>query len=83
MNDEQIVAVAIQHAREIFKVPDLEFDKALVFQEIRGFDSVQAVQFILAMEGALDVMLSEEDVDNMRTMGDMLDIVKARLAEKT
>jgi acyl carrier protein len=82
MNDEQIISVAIEHARDIFKVPDLEFDTNLVFQEIRGFDSVQAVQFILALEGALDVMLSEEDVDNMRTMGDMLEIVKRRLEEK-
>jgi len=78
MTDDQIIAIAIEHARDIFKVPDLEFHPDLVFQEIRGFDSVQAVQFILALESALDVMLTEEDVDNMRTMGDMLNIVKAK-----
>ncbi len=77
-SDEQLIAIAIENARAIFKAPDLVYDPALVFRDIRGFDSVQAVQFILAIEAALDVMLSEEEVDNMHTMGNLLDTLRAK-----
>ena len=49
-----------------------------VFQDIRGFDSVRAVQFILALESALNIVLDEEDVDTMHTMGDMLATLRAK-----
>jgi acyl carrier protein len=77
-SDEQLTNTVIEHARAIFKAPDLVYDPALVFRDIRGFDSVQAVQFILAIEAALDVMLSEEEVDNMHTMGNLLDTLRAK-----
>jgi acyl carrier protein len=78
MSDEQLIALATDTARTIFKIPDLVYDPAQVFQEIRGFDSVQAVQFILAIEAALDVMLSEDEVDAMHTMGDLLTTLRAK-----
>jgi acyl carrier protein len=79
MSDEHLITVAIDHARTIFRAPDLVYDPALVFQNIRGFDSVQAVQFILAMEEAFDIMLSEEEVDAMHTMGNLIDTLRAKV----
>jgi acyl carrier protein len=38
------------------------------------------VQFILAIEAALDVMFSEEEVDNMRTMGDLVAMLNRKKA---
>jgi acyl carrier protein len=72
MQDSPLISIVIENAREIFKAPDLAYDPGIVFQDIRGFDSIQAVQFILAIEAALGVMFSEEEVDNMRTMGDLV-----------
>ena len=79
MSDAQLIAIAIENARTIFKAPDLVYDPALVFQSIRGFDSVQAVQFILAIESALGIMLSEEEVDTMHTMGNLIDTLRAKV----
>ncbi len=78
MSDDELIAIAIENARTIFKAPDLVYDPGLVFQSIRGFDSVQAVQFILAIEDAAGVMLSEEEVDNMHTMGTLIEILRAK-----
>ncbi len=72
MQETQLISIVIENARDIFKAPDLAYDPGTVFQDIRGFDSIQAVQFILAIEAALDVMFTEEEVDNMRTMGDLI-----------
>lgn len=79
MSDETLIPTVIETARTVFKQPGLEYAPGQVFREIRGFDSVLAVQFILAIEQAFDVMLSEEEVDRMDTMGDLL----AMLREKT
>jgi acyl carrier protein len=78
MSDEKLIAVAVENAKTIFKAPDLIYDPAMVFQNIRGFDSVHAVQFILAVEAALDIMLTEEEVDAMHTMGDLLNTLRAK-----
>jgi len=78
MTDDELIETAMTHARAIFKAPALTYDPGLVFQEIRGFDSVQAVQFVLALEEAFGVMLSEQDIDDMRTMGDMLSTLRAK-----
>jgi acyl carrier protein len=78
MSDERLIAIAIENARTIFRMPDLAYDPALVFRDIRGFDSVQAVQFILAIEAALDVTLSEEEVDNMHTMGALITTLRGK-----
>ncbi len=78
MSDEALISTIIQTARRVFKQPALEYSAAQVFREIRGFDSVLAVQFILAIEEALGVMLSEDEVDRMDTMGDLLDALRSK-----
>ena len=79
MSDENLIAIATEHARTIFNAPDLLYDPGLVFQNIRGFDSVAAVQFILAIEGAFNIMIAEEEVDNMNTMGDLINTLRAKV----
>ena len=79
MSDKNLIAIATEHARTIFNAPDLVYDPGLVFQNIRGFDSVVAVQFILAIEGAFNIMIAEEEVDNMNTMGDLINTLRAKV----
>jgi acyl carrier protein len=81
MTDEHLISVVIETARTVFKEPRLEYAPGQVFRDIRGFDSVLAVQFILAIEEALDVMLSEEEVDSMHTMGDLMTALRAKAVQ--
>ena len=50
MTDDLFIAEITRNARMVFNQPDLCYMPDLVFRDILGFDSVQAVQFILAME---------------------------------
>jgi len=81
MDDPHLISIVTETARNIFRAPDLAYDPGCVFQDIRGFDSILAVQYILAIEAALDVMFSEEEVDNMRTMGDLLAMLIRKRAD--
>jgi acyl carrier protein len=78
MNEEAYAAMISQTAQEVFRRPSIPFSPTLVFRDIPGFDSILAIQYILAIESALDVTLNEEEVDNMHTMGDLMNLLKAK-----
>jgi acyl carrier protein len=77
MSDADLITTIEATAREVFRHPVLVYAPSQHFRDIPGFDSILAIQFILAIETALDVTLNEEQVDNMHTMGDLLTMVKA------
>jgi acyl carrier protein len=78
MSEQDFAAAISQTAQEVFRQPSIPFSPTLVFREIPGFDSILAIQYILAIESALDVLLNEDEVDNMHTMGDLMTLVKAK-----
>ena len=80
MTSDSLITTVIETARAVFKQPSLEYKSTQVFRELRGFDSVLAVQFILAIEEALGVMLDEDEVDRMDTMGDLLELLRVKTA---
>nr|WP_294567256.1 acyl carrier protein [uncultured Rhodopila sp.] len=78
MSQQDFPAVISATAQEVFRQPSIPFSPELVFRDIPGFDSVLAIQFILAIESALDVTLNEEEVDTMHTMGNLLTLLQAK-----
>jgi acyl carrier protein len=78
MSNQDFAAIISQTAQEVFRQPSIPFCPSLLFREIPGFDSILAIQYILAIEGALDIMLNEEEVDNMHTMGNLMTLVEAK-----
>lgn len=78
MDEQRLIATIIDNARTIFKQPVLDYSPDLVFRDIRGFDSVLAIQYILAIEAAFEVELTEQEVDRMDTMGDLFAVLVAK-----
>jgi acyl carrier protein len=78
MSDQTYAATISQTAQEVFRQQSIPFSPTQVFRDIPGFDSILAIQYILAIESALDITLNEEEVDNMHTMGDLMNLLKAK-----
>jgi acyl carrier protein len=78
MDDQALKKKLIEQACKVFQQPDLLYADDQLFRDILGFDSIRAVQFILAMEAAVGVTLHEDEVDGMHTMGDMLSILRSK-----
>jgi acyl carrier protein len=76
--DEKLRDILTDKAREVFNQPNLVYSPDLVFRDILGFDSVVAVQYILAIEAALNVTLVDDEVDRMHTMGILLEMLKTK-----
>jgi acyl carrier protein len=81
MSDRDFAATISQTAQEVFRQPSLPFSPTLVFREIPGFDSILAIQYILAIETAFGITLNEEEVDNMHTMGDLMATLLAKKSD--
>jgi acyl carrier protein len=80
MSDQDYAATISRTAEQVFRQPSLPFNPTRVFRDIPGFDSILAIQYILAIESALDITLNEDEVDNMHTMGDLMALLKAKKA---
>jgi acyl carrier protein len=78
MSDQDFTTIISEIAQDVFRQPSIPFSPTLVFRDIPGFDSVLAIQYILAVESRLNMTLSEEEVDTMHTMGDLLTILRAK-----
>jgi acyl carrier protein len=78
MSDQDFAATISQTAQDVFRQPSVPFSPTQVFRDIPGFDSILAIQYILAIETALDITLNEAEVDNMHTMGDLMALVMAK-----
>lgn len=64
--------------RAAFDRPDLIYHGKTMMRDIPGFDSINFVQMILAVEEAFGIELHEDEVDTICTMSD----VYARVRDK-
>jgi acyl carrier protein len=78
VSDQELSDVIVKTARDVFSEPDLAYSRDLIFRDILGFDSVLAVQYILAIEESCGVTLVESEVDDMHTMGILFDLLRAK-----
>jgi acyl carrier protein len=60
---------------------DVKDDPALTFDEM-GLDSLAFVEIQLAMQQEYDITVEDEDAEQIHTMGEAIDFVNRRLAEK-
>ncbi len=73
-----------EKVREII-VETLSCDLDKVTMEARladdlGADSLAAVELSMALEEAFDVTISDEDLPNMKTVGDLVNFIRAHAA---
>lgn len=51
------------------------------FIEDLGADSLDIVEFIMALESEFDIEIPEEEAENVSTVGDVVDYIKANADE--
>jgi acyl carrier protein len=81
MTNQTYALIISQTAQEVFRQPSVPFSPGRAFRDIAGFDSILAIQFILAIESAFDITLTEDEVDNMHTMGDLMTLLQSKRSQ--
>jgi acyl carrier protein len=70
-------------AAEILGVEPQQVQMQVSFQRDLAADSLDLVELISAIEDKYDVELPEEELENMKNVGDLWQFLEARQAERT
>lgn len=68
--------------RRVFDDDELDIDRSTTAQDVEGWDSLMHVTLLLNVEKALGVKFSSSEVGSLKSVGDLVDLVDARLARK-
>ncbi len=77
MSDSPAQAVLEILARET-GVPPTKINEATELVGDLGIDSPRALQVLVEIEDKLDIEVNDEEVANLRTVGDILEVVATR-----
>lgn len=63
---------------EQLNVDESEINLATSFIDDLGADSLDLVDLMMALEEEFDIEVTEDEVENLKTVGDIVDFVKSR-----
>lgn len=78
MNDDQILADLTEIFRETFLRDDLELKPELTAADVEGWDSFKHIEIIMAVEERFSIKMSTRELDNLRSVGDLLGLIRAK-----
>ena len=64
---------------EQFGVDKSEISLGTSFVEDLNADSLDVVEFIMALEEEFDIQINDEDVENIKTVGDVVNYINEKL----
>jgi acyl carrier protein len=82
MERAEVFAVLQSAAAETLSVEPDQVTEQARFKEDLGADSLDLVEFVMALEEQLDIAVPEEDLDGIATVGQALDLCLTKLAAK-
>jgi len=82
MERAEVFAVLQSAAAETLSVEPDQVTEQARFKEDLGADSLDLVEFVMALEEQLDIAVPEEDLDGIATIGQALDLCLTKLAAK-
>ena len=79
MTRDEIFGRIVVMIKEQMHVTDLEVTEETRLQDELGVDSIALMEFIINLEDEFQLDIPDEDVDDMTSMGEMLDYLDTRL----
>jgi acyl carrier protein len=80
MSDDSIETRVKQVAADVFNLPASRISRETSPQSVEKWDSVEHLSFVLALEAAFGVQLEPEDIEQIRSVGGAIDVVRRKLA---
>lgn len=82
MDRDQIFNTLREAAVEILGVEASAVTETASFKDDLDADSLDLVELVMALEERLDISVPEEDLENVKTVGDAIDVVSAKVAAR-
>ena len=80
MSEQEVLEKVIQLISERFSVDVLKITKDTTFQEDLGADSLDVVELVMELEDAFGIQISDEDAEQIVTIGDAANYIVSQQA---
>lgn len=80
MSEQEVLDKVIQLISERFSVDVLNITKDTTFQEDLGADSLDVVELVMELEDAFGIQISDEDAEQIVTIGDAVNYIVSQQA---
>lgn len=79
MSREEILEKVSEVLSEIFDNPGLVIGEETTAADVEGWDSLRHITVIEEIEDAFDIRFSMKEVNGMKNIGEMIDIIEASI----
>ena len=83
MNRAEITTMVTEIFRDIFDDRTLVITDGTGAKDIEDWDSLEQINILVAMEKAFGIKFTVSDVENLVNVGQTIDLIEQKIAEKT
>ena len=80
MSEQEVLDKVIQLISERFSVDVLKITRDTTFQEDLGADSLDVVELVMELEDIFGIQISDEDAEQIVTIGDAVNYIVSQQA---
>lgn len=80
MSRDEVLNVMRDAAVELLKIDPAKVTEEATFAEDLEADSLDVVELVMALEEKLDISIPEEELEGIKTVGEALDVIAAKVA---
>ena len=80
MDQTQMLAQLSAIMQEVLDDPNVKLTPATTADDVEGWDSMSNITFVVEVERRFGIKFNTAEVEEMRNVGDMLDIIAAKRA---
>ncbi|HVV35886.1 MAG TPA: acyl carrier protein [Acidimicrobiales bacterium] len=80
MSRDEVLNVMRDCAVDLLKIDPAKVTEEATFAEDLEADSLDVVELVMALEEKLDISIPEEDLEGIKTVGEALDVIAAKVA---
>ncbi len=82
MTREDLLSTVTDILRDIFDDDELEVTEATCSDDVEDWDSLEQINILVAIQDEFGIQFSLDDVSDLKDVGDTLDLIEKKLAEK-
>ena len=80
MSGDEVLGVMRDAAVELLKIDPAKVTESATFADDLEADSLDVVELVMALEEKLDISIPEEELEGIKTVGEALDVIAAKVA---
>jgi acyl carrier protein len=80
MSREEVLNVMRDCAVELLKIDPAKVTEEATFADDLEADSLDVVELVMALEEKLDISIPEEELEGIKTVGEALNVIAAKVA---